>query len=56
MATKKKTTPVVETVEEVKEIKEIKEKALDAYMQAIDLSDDGLIIVPEIEKKIRKLK
>ena len=32
------------------------EKALDAYMQAIDLSDDGLIIVPEIEKKIRKLK
>lgn len=30
--------------------------ARDAYMRAIDLSDDGLVIVPEIERKIRKLK
>ncbi len=30
--------------------------ARDAYLRAIDLSDDGLIIVSEIEKKIRKLK
>lgn len=27
-----------------------------AYMRAIDLSDDGLIVVPEIERKLRKLK
>lgn len=32
------------------------EKALQAYMQAIDLSDDGLTVVPIIKKKIRKLK
>jgi len=30
--------------------------AIDAYMRAIDLSDDGLVVVPEIERKIRKLK
>ena len=30
--------------------------ARDAYMRAIDLSDDGLVVVPEIQKKIRKLK
>ena len=30
--------------------------ALDAYQRAIDLSDDGLVIVKKIEKKIRKLK
>jgi tetratricopeptide (TPR) repeat protein len=32
------------------------ENARKAYMRAIDLSDDGLIVVPEIERKIRKLK
>lgn len=31
-------------------------RARDAYMRAIDLSDDGLTIVPELKKKIRKLK
>ena len=31
-------------------------KARDAYMRAIDLSDDGLVVVPEIEKKLRKIK
>ena len=30
--------------------------AIKSYMRAIDLSDDGLIVVPEIERKIRKLK
>jgi len=30
--------------------------ARDAYMRAIDLSDDGLVVVPQIEKKVRKLK
>ncbi len=30
--------------------------ARDAYMRAIELSDDGLTIIPKIEKKIRKLK
>ncbi|MDR1361554.1 MAG: hypothetical protein LBJ18_04645 [Rickettsiales bacterium] len=30
--------------------------ALDAYSRAIYLSDDGLVIKPELEKKIRKLK
>lgn len=30
--------------------------ARDAYMRAIDLSDDGLVVVPQIQKKIRKLK
>ncbi|MBR4891616.1 MAG: hypothetical protein IKZ34_00345 [Alphaproteobacteria bacterium] len=32
------------------------EQARKSYMRAIDLSDDGLIVVPEIERKIRKLK
>ncbi len=32
------------------------ESARDAYIRAIDLSEDGLIIVPEAERKIRKLK
>ena len=32
------------------------DKAKKAYMRAIELSDDGLIVVPEIERKIRKLK
>ena len=32
------------------------DKALDAYMRAIDLSDDGLIVVPKVERKIRKIK
>ena len=32
------------------------EKARQSYMRAIDLSDDGLIVVPLIERKIRKLK
>jgi tetratricopeptide (TPR) repeat protein len=33
-----------------------KKRALDAYNRAIDLSSDGLVMVPVIEKKIRKLK
>lgn len=33
-----------------------KERALRAYGQALDLSDDCLIVVPFVEKKIRKLK
>ncbi len=37
------------------EVGDIK-SAKDAYIRAIDLSDDGLIIVPEVERKIRKLK
>lgn len=32
------------------------DKAKKAYMQAINLSDDGLIVVPNVERKIRKLK
>ncbi|MBQ8256050.1 MAG: tetratricopeptide repeat protein [Alphaproteobacteria bacterium] len=31
-------------------------KAIEAYKRAIDLSDDGLTVVPDIERKIRKLK
>ena len=31
-------------------------KAQDAYMRAIELADDGLVVVPHIERKIRKLK
>ena len=27
-----------------------------SYMRALDLSDDGLVVVPFIEKKLRKLK
>ena len=30
--------------------------AYDSYIRAIDLSDDGLVVVPKIQKKIRKLK
>ena len=30
--------------------------ALDAYMRAIDLSEDGLIVKSNVEKKVRKLK
>ncbi len=33
-----------------------KEKALRAYSQAIDLSDDCLVVVPLVRNKIRKLK
>ena len=33
-----------------------KERALRAYNQALDLSDDCLIVVPFVQKKIRKLK
>ena len=33
-----------------------KERALRAYYQALDLSDDCLVVVPFVEKKIRKLK
>lgn len=32
------------------------ELARDAYMRAIDLSGDGMVVVPQIQKKIRKLK
>ena len=31
-------------------------RAIDAYTRAINLSDDGLVVVPEIERKIRKIK
>jgi len=33
-----------------------KEKAIKSYMRALDLSDDGLVVAPFIEKKLRKLK
>lgn len=32
------------------------DKAREAYMRAIDLSDDGLTVVPNVKRKIRKLK
>lgn len=32
------------------------EKAIESYMRAIDLSDDGLTVIPVIERKIRKIK
>ena len=32
------------------------DKAVEAYMRAIDLSDDGLTVIPVIERKIRKIK
>lgn len=31
-------------------------KAIDSYVRAIELSDDGLTVIPLVEKKIRKLK
>ena len=33
-----------------------KERALRAYKQALDLSEDAFVVVPFIEKKIRKLQ
>lgn len=33
-----------------------KQLARDAYLRAIELSDDGLTIVPELKKKLRKIK
>lgn len=33
-----------------------KERAKKSYMRALDLSDDYLIVVPHVQKKIRKLK
>ena len=30
--------------------------ARDAYLRAIDLSDDGLVVIPKIQRKLRKLK
>lgn len=36
--------------------KEQNDKARDAYLRAIELSDDGLVVVPFIERKIRNLK
>lgn len=32
------------------------DKARDAYLRAIELSDDGLVVVPFVERKIRDLK
>lgn len=32
------------------------ERAIQAYKRAIELSDDGLVVVPFIEKKLRKIK
>jgi len=31
-------------------------RARDAYIRAIDLSDDGLVIVPNVQRKLRKIK
>lgn len=36
--------------------KGLKDKARSAYMQAIDLAEDGLIVVPVVQKKLRKVK
>ena len=33
-----------------------KQAAKNAYLRAIELSDDGLVIVSEIKKKLRKIK
>ena len=33
-----------------------KEKAIKSYQRALDLSDDGLIVVPFVERKLRKIK
>ena len=33
-----------------------KTRARDAYARAVDLSADGLVVVPHIQKKLRKLK
>ena len=33
-----------------------KERAKRAYSQALDLSNDGLIVIPNVKKKLRKLK
>lgn len=33
-----------------------KEKAKKSYLRAIDLSDDGLVVVPFVKKKLRKVK
>ena len=32
------------------------DKAIKSYMRALDLSDDGMVVVPFVEKKLRKLK
>ena len=32
------------------------DKAVQSYKRAIELSDDGLVVVPYIEKKLRKMK
>ena len=32
------------------------DQAIEAYTRAIELADDGLVVVPHIEKKIRKIK
>ena len=32
------------------------DRAIQAYKRAIDLSDDGLVIIPKIERKLRNLK
>ena len=31
-------------------------RAHDAYLRAISLSDDGLIVVPNVKKKLKRLK
>lgn len=33
-----------------------KKQARDAYLRAIELASDGLVVIPEVEKKVRKLK
>ena len=32
------------------------EKAKKSYLRAIDLSDDGLVVVPFVQRKLRKVK
>ena len=33
-----------------------KEKAVKSYMRALELSDDGMVVAPFVEKKLRKIK
>lgn len=50
------TSSVYEHMGDLYLIKGDKEQALRAYNHALDLSDDCLVVVPQIQKKIRKTK
>lgn len=50
------TSSIYEHLGDLYAIKGDKERALRAYNHALDLSDDCLVVVPQILKKIRKLK